>query len=640
MKSKKQPDIVTESQNGMEPQNKMESQNGMESQNKMKSQQNPETKDRSFVFDGAFGTYYHKKNSAQESCEIANISDRETVYRIHKEYIEAGVDAIKTNTFGANSLNFPDGCTREIIIRNGFELAMTAVKDTAVLVFADIGYFNVKTAADGENASASDAGTTQEEEYRSIAEQFALLGATHFLFETFAEYEPVLPAIRWIKSRYPDAFIILSFAVSQDGYTRKGLYYKSLLKQASQNPDIDVYGLNCVCGPSHIAKLLRELDLKGKPLCAMPNSGYPATIGGRTVFQDNAGYFAGKLGEIHQSGIEYLGGCCGTTPEHMRQAISLLRNPLTGPDRDRIARMPLEKTREHTAGRINLFRDKLISGRPVVAVELDPPMDTDITFLLAAAKKAKIAGADIITLADSPLARTRADSILLAAKVKRETGIDVLPHLSCRDRNHIGLKAALLGASIENINNILLVTGDPIAQTDRGEAKGVFAYNSFQLIAFVKSLNEEVLAHAPMTIAAALNVNAGNFEIEIRRAQNKIDKGTELFLTQPLYSEESIRNAIEAKKSLPASILFGIMPVANYKNAMFLNNEVSGIHIPQDFVEKLEGRSQEEVEELSLRFCMDIVMKTRDMADGFYLMTPIRKIDLICELIRRIQRNP
>jgi methionine synthase I (cobalamin-dependent)/5,10-methylenetetrahydrofolate reductase len=599
-------------------------------------QQEPGAGGRSFVFDGAFGTYYYKKNSAAQSCEAANIDDREAVYKIHKEYIDAGVDAIKTNTFGANSRNFPDDTMRKTIIRNGFELAMTAVKDTTVLVFADIGCFSVRNASENAPGPASDVEILQEEEYRSIAEQFVSLGATHFLFETFAEYEPVLPAIRWIRSRLPGAFIILSFAVSQDGYTRKGLYYKSLLEHAFQNPDIDVCGLNCICGPSHIAKLLQNLDIKGKPLCAMPNSGYPSTIGGRTVFQDNAGYFAGKLGDLHLSGIGYLGGCCGTTPEHMRQAVTLLQKPLTGPGKERPAGIPLDRTREYSPHKVNLFRDKLISGQPVIAVELDPPMDTDVTFLLAAAKKAKISGADIITLADSPLARTRADSILLAAKVKRETGIDVLPHLSCRDRNPIGLKASLLGAAIEDINNILIVTGDPITQTDRGETKGVFSYNSFQLIAFVKSLNDEVLAPAPVHIAAALNVNAASFDIELRRAQNKIDKGAELFLTQPLYSEESIRNAIEAKKVLSARILFGIMPVASYKNAMFLQNEVSGIHIPQDFIEKLEGRTQREVEEISLRFCMDIVARTRDAADGFYLMTPICKIDLVCELIRRI----
>ena len=588
---------------------------------------------------------------------MANIDDREAVCRIHKEYAEAGVDAIKTNTFGANRMNFPDESMRDTIIRSGFDIATAAVKDTSVRIFADIGYFDPdadqsrtdpavgeKVQETGEEVQETGGRAKEisvQAEYQSIAEQFARAGATNFLFETFAEYEPVLPALKWIKMNNPGAFVMVSFAVSQDGYTRKGLYYKTLLKQSMDNPDIDVCGLNCICGPSHLHQLLRGLDHTKKPLCAMPNSGYPATINGRTVFQDNAGYFADKLCELYRMGIVYLGGCCGTTPEHMRQAVarihaSLEERSLQPSLQDRASLEHGGHSKEKPPVRINLFRDKLLCGRPVIAVELDPPMDTDIAFLMSAAKKAKDAGADIITIADSPLARTRADSILLAAKVKREVGIDTLPHLSCRDRNHISLKASVLGASIENINNILLVTGDPIAQTDRGVTKGVFSYNSFQLIAFVKSLNEEIMHDTPLTIAAALNVNSGRFGSELKRAQNKMEKGADLFLTQPLFSAESIQNALYAKDVLPAKILFGIMPLAGYKNAMFLNNEVAGVHIPEDFVKQLEGRTPEEIEALSLRFSMDIVTKTKHAADGFYLITPLKKIDLVCKLIRRI----
>ncbi len=609
------------------------------------------------IFDGAFGTYYHKISTHNEPCERGNINDQETVYRIHREYVDAGVDAIKTNTFGANRMNFPDESTRNTILRNGFDLATAAVKGTSALVFADIGYFdpdsNSRTNEDSdqkqngnppqETDKDSSAETVEgfkeisiKVEYRSIAEQFVKNGATRFIFETLAEYEPILLAVEWIKKTNPDAVILVTFAVSQDGYTRKGLYYKALLKQSIENPDIDGCGLNCVCGPNHILQLLREIDPKGKSLCAMPNAGYPATVNGRTVFQDNAGYFAGKLNDLRLAGVDYLGGCCGTTPEHMRQAILLIRNPARETAHERVFPSLDNQSHEFKTARVNLFRERLHAGKTILAVELEPPLDADASFLLIAAKKAKNAGAHIITIADSPLARTRADSILLAAKVKREIGIDTLPHLSCRDRNYIGLKASLLGASIENINNILAVTGDPIPQTDRGEMKGVFSYNSFQLISFIKSLNEEVLQQSPFLIAAALNVNSNRFESELKRAQKKIDKGADLFLTQPLFSAESIQHALDAKNILPVRILFGIMPVASYKNALFLNNEVAGIHIPEEFVEKLYGKTPEEVEALSLEFCMDIVQKTRAVADGYYLMMPLKKIDLVCKLIERI----
>lgn len=608
----------------------------------MKSKISKYDRETPFVFDGAFGTYYYKKCRRSVQCESANLDDQETVYQIHREYVDAGVSAIKTNTFGANFICFPDVTLRDSIIKNGYELARMAVKDLDIPVFADIGYMDPDLVAEQQNAScretteqdAAEAVEAVKREYCSIAQKFLDLGAVNFIFETLADFENILDAVDLIKKRCSDAFIAVSFAVSEDGYSRKGLSYKTLLKQAMDHPMIDLCGLNCICGPSHLYQLLREIDVTRKPLCAMPNSGYPATINGRTVFQDNVRYFAGKLQELCNLGIFFLGGCCGTTPEHMKAAIDLLSIPSRVSSGEKNAARQVELI----PVRANLFRDKINAGKPVIAVEIDPPADADCTYLISAARKAKAAGADIITIADSPLARTRADSILLAAKVKREVGIDVLPHLSCRDRNHIGIKSVLLGASIENISNILVVTGDPVLQTDRNEMKGVFSYNSYQLISFIKSMNEEIFKHAPMQIGAALNVNSVMFRNELKRASKKIEKGAEIFLTQPVFSEESIENAILAKKELPTRILFGIMPVASYRNAQFLNNEVSGIQIPQEFVDKLEGKTPEEVFELSLEFSMEIVKKTIGIADGYYLMIPLKKIDLVCELIRRIQQ--
>ncbi|MHB1484713.1 MAG: bifunctional homocysteine S-methyltransferase/methylenetetrahydrofolate reductase [Saccharofermentanales bacterium] len=589
---------------------------------------------KSIIFDGAFGTYYNSRNPRKNQCEMANINDQETIYNIHKEYVDAGVDAIKTNTFGANSMNYPDRSVRNKIIKNGFNLAMMAVKNTSARVFADIG--NIE-----EDATENQMVILQNE-YLSIAQQFLENGASEFIFETLSEYEAIVPAINLIKSTNPKLFIITSFAVSQDGYTRKGLFYKTLLKQSMENPDIDVCGLNCICGPSHILRLLTEMKPSGKPLCAMPNAGYPATVNGRTVYQDNAGYFASKLNEMQKEGISYLGGCCGTTPEHMKQAVELIKKrsvnmlPENMTDSEETVHEPEIGLKYIHKNHVNFFKEKLASGDRVIAVELDPPVDTDVSSFLDAALKAKKAGADIITISDSPLARTRVDSILLAAKVKREIGIDALAHLSCRDRNHIGLKGSLLGASIENINNILVITGDPISRADKNEMKGVFSFNSYKLISFIKSLNEEVLQYSPIHIAAALNVNSNKFDVEMKRAMNKIDNGAELFMTQPLFSDESTQKAIFAKKSLHTKILFGIMPVTSYKNALFLNNEVSGIHIPDIYINELYGKSTAECEELAARFSMDIINTTKNVADGYYLMASLKKIDMICRIIRKI----
>ncbi|MHB8964072.1 MAG: homocysteine S-methyltransferase family protein, partial [Saccharofermentanales bacterium] len=435
-----------------------------------------------FFFEGAFGTYYYKKLQSDEPCELGNLYHAGVVSGIHAEYIAAGVDAIKTNTFGANIFNFPDRDLLTAIIRRGYEIAESAVRGTPARLFADIGFI----AADNETADVL-------AEYVFITEEFIRLGAACYIFETMSEYESIVPAIRLIRARMPEAFIVVSFAVMQDGYTGKGHYYKNLLAEAGANPDIDVCGLNCLCGPNHLYKLLQDLPPDARPLCAMPNSGYPSTVNGRTVFVDNIEYFSQKLKDIRGLGVDYLGGCCGTTPGHMKAAIETIGERFVPDTKAGIkeggystnhftkdygygkGRTPMDASADPAAAgiKVNAFLDKLQSGRKLLAVEIDPPADTDTAFIISAAAHAGIAGADIITIADSPLARSRADSIILAAKIRRETGIEVLPHMSCRDRNHIGIKASLLGAAIEGIRNILVITGDPVSSADKAETRGM-----------------------------------------------------------------------------------------------------------------------------------------------------------------------
>jgi homocysteine S-methyltransferase len=573
-------------------------------------------------FDGAFGTYYRKISGKNANCEFANINDRETVYKIHIEYINAGSNAIKTNTFGANSLLSTDFNLISEVIHSGFEIASAVALENNAKVFADIGYIN------SDDASVSD-------EYVKIAKIFHECGAKRFIFETLAEYEMLVPAIDYIKTNIEDAFIIVSFAVMQDGYTQKGHYYKKLIDLASKNKNIDVIGLNCICGPSHIFNLIKKLDLTNISFSAMPNSGYPSKVNGRTVFEDNAEYFAGRLLDIFELGVKTIGGCCGTTPEHIRLALKKI---------SKIHKMKPVASLDKLDGidiviRQNSFKDKFELSKKVIALELDPPIDTDCEYIISASKKAKIAGVDIVTVADSPLARTRADSIIISAKIKREVDIEVLPHLSCRDRNHIGIKSSLMGASIENINNILVVTGDPISQIDRADYKGVFSFNSFNLISYISSLNSEVFNKSPFYICGALNVNSPQFENELKRAEQKVENGATALLTQPLFSDEAIYNLSLAKEKLNCKILAGILPIASYKNAMFLNNEVSGINIPKSFMDNIIDKSVEEVYEISVKFSLDIMNKAYDICDGFYIMTPLKKIDLVCEIIKKIRKD-
>ncbi len=579
---------------------------------------------RPFFFDGGFGTYYSKISPVGGICEQGNLDDPATVLRIHREYIAAGVDAIKTNTFGANSMLIADPARREAVVRQGWQLARQAAAGTDVQVYADIGYIHTE-----------EEGALQE--YLRLAELFIDCGARHFLFETLAEFQVLTPALAAIKARVPEAQILVSFAVSQDGFSKKGHSCKTLLRAACQNPHVDGAGLNCICGPTHMLQLLRGLEPGGKPLLAMPNAGYPASVGGRTIYRDNADYFAGRIAEIAAQGAAYVGGCCGTTPVHIARMVQLLSQ------KDADAAPALEtKERRFTqpaqAPPHNSFKEKLEAGRRVIAVELDPPAGIDLSYLLSATEQAKAAGADIITLADSPLGRTRADSMMVAARLRRETGAEVLPHLCCRDRNQIGLKATLLGGHLEGLRNIFVVTGDPVAQTDRAAGRGVFSFHALSLIPFLQELNSQVFSPEPYYIGAALNVNAPRFDKELERAKRKQAAGAGFFMTQPIFTPQAAENLARAYQGLERKILAGVLPVAGYRNALFLSNEVSGIEIAPDLLERLRKAAPEQATALSLELSIQIIEQVRGTCDGYYLMAPLRRIDLVLQLIEYIRR--
>ena len=572
-----------------------------------------------FFFDGAFGTYFRALTGSLKPCELANIDDPVRVLQIHRTYMEAGADAIKTNTFGANPAVM-DLDTLVRVIAEGARLAREAAGDRAV--FADIG-------------PVPSADRDVPDDYLALAQAFAREGLTRFLFETMDEFAPLIPAIRWIREAVPGSVVAVSFAASQDGYTGAGRFYRDLIA-AARAEGADFVGLNCVSGPAHMLSLLRRLDLSRGDVLAMPNAGYPARVNGRLLYEDNPGYFADKLMDMKRLGVRALGGCCGTTPEHIRRAVARCEGAESAPYAE--ARGP--EAPAVTAG-VNPLAEKIARG-PVTLVEIDPPVDADTSHLLEAARRIKSTGADAITLADSPLARSRADSLMTAALVMREAGIDAVPHLTCRDRNRIAMRGALLAAHAAGVRSVLAVTGDPIPGAAHGpgesaQDKGVYNFNSTTLIEFIRGMNQGPLAHAPLFTLAALNVNAVNFNAELRRAVRKMEVGAGAFLTQSIFSEAGVRNLRRAREALGVPIVAGIMPVAGYKNAVFLNNEVPGVSIPQAFVDSLENQPRDVVTERTLAFCRALVEMARPFSSGFYLMTPLRRVDLTEALLQTVK---
>ena len=576
------------------------------------------------LFDGGMGTYY--KAAPGTECEQANLTDPEGVERVHREYLAAGADAIKTNTFSLPRMAAARTPGWEQLAEAGWKLACDAAAPDGAAVFADLG-----PAPDTEAAPAGRA-------YEAVARKFVELGAENFLFETLSSDVGILDAVKAIRAEVPDAFVLVSFAVLPDGYTREGVLFRELLCRMEQSGVVDAVGLNCVSAPGAMRALVQGLGRTKLPLSAMPNAGYPVVTRARVRYQGRPEYFAREVGQMAAGGVRILGGCCGTTPAH----IAALRAELDALP-EQTAAVPSAAVSTKAAPEVekdDAFLRKLNAGEKVIAIELDSPKAADLTGYLEGARKLQAAGADLLTIADCPIARARMDSSLVACRVHRELGMCTLPHMTCRDRNLNATKALLLGLYAEGVREVLAITGDPIPTAERDEVKNVYQFNSRKLAQYIVSLaGEGREMPSPMTVFGALNLNARNFEVELRRAAEKLENGMSGFLTQPVLSEQAVENLRHARQTLGtrAKILAGIMPVVSQRNAIFMENEINGIHVEEEIIRRFAGLDREQGEALGLEVSMQMARKALPYADGFYLMTPFNRVALMEKLITRLK---
>ncbi|NLA84493.1 MAG: bifunctional homocysteine S-methyltransferase/methylenetetrahydrofolate reductase [Clostridiales bacterium] len=582
------------------------------------------------VTDGAMGTLYSQYTGLNSTLsEPANIDMPELIRKIHNAYIKAGAKLIRTNTFSANTitLNLPREKVREII-RRGYDIAAeSAAVNKDVYVAADIG--PVPETGEGR----TDITSSVYDEYKFIVDEFLDCGSDIFIFETFGSFDFLEDIAKYIKSKNESAFILTQFAINSDGYTRKGIHAATLQKEARSIRSIDAYGFNCGVGAAHIYKVIRNMDFIGDIVSVLPNSGYPELVNERNVYTSNPEYFADKMMDIRQTGARILGGCCGTTPSHIAELSDRLQ--ISPP----LPKKTLVKRRQYSfsgQAQINSFSKALSAGRFTIAVELDPPFGIDMDKLISGARELKDAGVDAITVADSPMARAGVDSIIAAAKLKREVDIETIPHICCRDRNIIALKSAMVGAYIEGIRNLLIITGDPIASQERSEIKSVFNLNSMQLLDMADTMNQEIFKDDPFYLGAALNLNVHNRETELKRMEQKINYGAKFFLTQPVYQEDAVEYLKRIKNEGKVKVLAGILPPVSYRNAVFLNNEVPGLRIPDHYIKRFsENMSREEKQETGIGIAGEIIRFVRPYVDGIYFIAPFRRTDIIVEIIKR-----
>jgi len=596
------------------------------------------------LFDGAFGTYYLEAENVFGVPERANIEAPEQVHRIHREYLEAGANLIRTNTFAVQeetlqeNRNFLKNC-----LEAGYRIAEEEAdrerkrSEREIFVAADIGPLPAA-------GSTQDAGT---EFYQWAAEILLQAGAKILLFETFPDMEAIIPVIQEVKKKY-HPFIIVQFCLNQYGYSSTGASARQLFQQASEMEEIDAVGLNCGNGPGHTLHILQGLQLpQNKFITALPNAGYPKLSRNRMIYHQNVAYFSEKMQEIADLGIDMIGGCCGTSPSYIREIEHLARekkiraeNPLIKTE-NKIPEGELRKTNAFYLPDVSGNEKKQSAfGGKIIAAELIPPENVQIQKLMDAANALKAQNVDVLTFPDSPSGRTRIDSIAMAVKVHQETGMQVMPHICCRDKNSIAMIAQIMGAYINEIRNFLVITGDPIPAASRSDVKSVFSYNSIGMMQILNEMNQNQFRSDGISYGGALNCGAANMDAERKRMEKKIRTGADFFLTQPIFNRIEADNFRKAKEETGARILCGLMPLVGFRNARFMQNEIAGINVTDETVARFRpDMSREEAENTGVEICREIVDLTWDVADGYYFSIPFYRSYLLSRILEGRETN-
>lgn len=581
------------------------------------------------ICDGAMGTYYSELTGNDITyCEFGNINNKDIIKRIHEEYINAGAKLIRTNTFSANRYDLGISFDKlKDIITSGINIAKEVTENTYVFIGASIGPIREE--------SIDECDSDILDEYKFIVDCFIENNIDIFIFETLSNYNYLKEICRYIKSKNPNSFILTQFAVKPDGFTRDGLSVTKIINNVKGINEIDAYGFNCGSGPTHIYDIIKKINIDGDIVSALPNAGYPEIIHERTVYPNNPIYFAQKVNKIKSLGTSIIGGCCGTNPVYIKELANLINknvnvvNTLTKNE---------EETNKLENNQENSFKNKLDNNEFVIAIELSAPINTDISKLMQGAKLCKENNIDLVTIPDSPMSRVKAESTIISAKIKREIGIEAMPHICCRDKNINAIRSGLIGAHIENIRNVLAITGDPISDASKVETKSVFNLNSFKLIELIDDMNSEVFNNDNILIGGALNLNVLNKEVEFNRMMKKIEKGANFFLTQPIYDEHAIEFLKKIKERTNVKILGGLLPIVSYRNAMFLNNELPGVTIPEKYINMFsEDMTKEEGQQVGIDIAVEIGRKLKGLCDGLYFVTPFNRVNMLIEIINKIK---
>lgn len=594
--------------------------------------------ERVLICDGAMGTMLYARGHSYRSCfdELCE-SLPSVVEALHQEYIAAGADVIETNTFGANPIRLAEhgfeNRAREIS-RAGARLARGVAGDK-VVVAGSVGPLNRQLKPIG-TLSLGDAREAFRVQIGGLLEG----GIDVLIFETFSSLPEIGEAIAAARELC-DLPIIAQMTFTEEGKTIVGDKPAEVF-EALRRSGADVIGVNCSVGPQGVMEVIERLAAMGDfPLSAQPNAGLPRIIGGRYIYLASPQYFADYAEKLADLGVGLIGGCCGTTPEHIAAMSKAVGGRRPGrptriqvrPVAEEVAAKPLPTTRAPSPFRAQLGK------RFMISVEIDPPRSADAELFIHSAKHLKASGVDLINVADSPLARARMSALAMAHLIRQEAGIEVLLHMSCRDRNALGLQSELLGAHALGLRNILAVTGDPPSVGDYPFAKAVFELDSVGLSHLITRLNQGIdlsgrrLAEpTDFLLGVAVNPTAPDMREERARFERKVEAGARFAFTQPLFDVRTLETFLEQAEALRLPIFVGILPLRSAKHAEFLHNEVPDITIPDEVRHRMRD-SGDRGAEVGIEIARAFLRVARPMVQGIYLMPPFNKFEMAVKVI-------
>jgi homocysteine S-methyltransferase len=600
------------------------------------------------VGDGAMGTELFARGLRPDQCvDALNLTLPDLIQQVHRDYLAAGSELIETNTFGANRFRLEQfGLADRVreINRAGATIAREAreIMGESIFVAGSIGPSGARFRPIGPVSydAVADA-------FREQAEALVEKGVDLLLFETFTNLDELTAAIAAVQ-RMCDLPIVAMLSFDDTRRTTSGHTAEQAVANLEQL-GVAVVGVNCGIGPQQALDLVGQFArVSPRPprrlVAAQPNAGYPMRVGGRVAYAATPEYFAGFAASAVSAGATLIGGCCGTSPAHiraMRQALAA-----EAPSAPKVVAMParpqpIAPPRDDEAP--TSFAAKLAAGEFVVSVEIDPPKGSNPAKALRGARQVQDAGADLINIGDSPMAKVRMSALGLALLIQQNLGIDTMVHQSPRDRNLMALQSDLLGMHALGIRHIIAVTGDQLRSSTNPPVTAVWDVDSIGLLSIIKRMNQgfdyagtSIGRPTRFVVACAVSPNVDDLDHELDRLRRKLDAGADFVMTQPLFSREQIDRFLQRAGQLPVPLVLGVVPLESYRQAELLHNEVPGFRVPDDIRERMRQAGDRGAEE-GLRIAEELVDEARDLVSGIYIITSYGRYDAAASLVRRLK---